>query len=109
MSPTRSAGSSAVRAMPRRSAAPHTSSRVSRRLGGRQQQQQPRLFGEVLEPSQEALLDPARQRQRARQAEATRQLRRREPDRQFQQRQRVTPRLGQDLLADLHVHRPPHH
>ena len=86
---------------PRRGA-PHQR-RIADRLRRRDQQQQPRLVGQLLEPPQEALLDPARQRQRLRQPEPARQLRRREPARELQQRERVAARLGDDPVADALV------
>ena len=62
--------------------------RITERLRRRQQQQAPRVSGERLELPHEALLDPPRQRLRAQQAEAARQLRGRQAARQLQQRQR---------------------
>ena len=84
--------------------APHQQ-RIARRLGGREQQQSPRLFGQGLEPPSEALLDPPRQRRRlglsAQQPETARQLRCRQPPRQLQQGQRIPARLGHDPISDL--------
>ena len=45
---------------------------ISERLGRRDEQQQPRLLGERLEPADEALLDPPRQRVRVRAARTRR-------------------------------------
>jgi hypothetical protein len=58
--------------------APHQQ-RVPDRLRRRDQQQQPRLRRQRLEPPQEALLDPSRQGVLAYQPEPAGQLRRREP------------------------------
>ena len=57
----------------------------------------------------EVLLDAARQRHRAREPEPARQLRRRQTPGQLQQGQRVTARLGDDLVADPRVDRPGQH
>lgn len=59
-----------------------------RRLG-RGEQQHRDLPGQLLDPGQEALLDPSRQRVGAQQAEPARHLRHRQPARQLQQRERV--------------------
>ena len=48
--------------------------RVTGRVGSRDREQQPRLFGQALDPAQEVLPDPARQRKYLRQPEATCQL-----------------------------------
>ena len=87
--------------------APHHR-RIAGRLGRRDHQQPPGRPGQVLHPPQEAVLDPARQRQRLRQPEPARQLGRGQPPRQLQQRQRVPPRLGHDLLRHPLIQRPPH-
>ena len=50
--------------VPSRSAARHSKRHVADRLGRRDEQQPPGLGGKRLEPPQEALLDPARQRHR---------------------------------------------
>ena len=80
--------------------APHQQ-RIARRLGGREQQQSQRLFGQGLEPPSEALLDPPRKSLSARQPETARQLRCRQPPRQLQQGQRIPSRLGHDPISDL--------
>ena len=74
--------------------------RIAERLRRRQQRQTPRVVGERLELADEALLDPSREALRAQQAEAARQLRRRQASRQLQQRQRIPPRLGDDPIPD---------
>jgi hypothetical protein len=53
-----------------------------------------------------AVLDPARQRYRAGQAEPSRQLGRAQPARQLQQRQWIAMRLGHDQVPDPRVQRP---
>ena len=74
--------------------------RIADRLRRRDQQQTPRVVRERLESPDEALLDPPCQRLRAQQAEAARQLRRRQPPRQLEQRQRIPARLGDDPVPD---------
>ena len=86
---------------PRRGA-PHQR-RVADRFRRRDQEQQPSLMRQLLEPPQEALLDPARERQQLRQPEPAGQLRRREPSRQLQQRERIAACLGDDPVADALV------
>jgi hypothetical protein len=88
--------------------APHEG-RVAHGLGGRKQQHEPRRLRQPLHPPEKALLNPARQRELVRYAEATRQLRRAQPARQFQQGQRVAVRLGQDSLSNLPIEWPSHH
>ena len=83
--------------------------RVADGIGRRELQQAPGRDRKRVEPSPEALLDPARERHRAREREPARQLRRRESTRQLQQRQRVAARLADDLVADLRVHGPGEH
>ena len=80
--------------------------KVAVRLGRRHQQQPPGRRGQRLQLPAEALLDPLRQRHRAGQAEPARQLRRRQPPRQLQQRQRVALRLGHDPVPDPIIDRP---
>ena len=80
--------------------------RVADGIGRRESQQAPGLGGKRVEPAPEALLDSPRQRQRVGESEAASQLRRRQPPRQFQQRQRVAARFGDDLVADTRVKRP---
>ena len=53
--------------------------------------------------------EPSLERQRTRQPEPARQLRRRKPSRQLQQRQRVPPRLGQELVGHPLVQSPRDH
>ena len=67
--------------------------RIADRLRRCEQHQPSRVIRERLESPDEALLDPSCQRLRADQAEAARQLRRRQPPRQLEQRQRI-PFLG---------------
>jgi hypothetical protein len=67
--------------------------RVTRRLRRRDQQQLPGRRRQGLAPLEEGLFDPARQPWRAQDTEPARQVFRRQPARQLQQRQRVAPRL----------------
>ena len=77
--------------------------RIAGRIGRRQQQQPPRLRRQGVNTTAEAVLNPPRQR--AGQPEPARQVRRRRRARQFQQRQRITPRFGDDLLAHPRIDR----
>ena len=81
--------------------------RIADRLSRRDQQQTPRVVRQRLKPTNEALLDPSRQRLRAHQTEAAGQLRRRQPPRQLQQRQRIPPRLGDDPVPDSLIQSEP--
>ena len=78
--------------------------RLADRLGRRHQRQKSGLSRKSLEPPPEALLDPPRERSPAGESETARQLRRRQPPWQLQQRQGVATRLGDDLVADPLVH-----
>ncbi len=78
--------------------------RIAGRIGRRQQQQPPRLRWQGVDAPAEAVLNPPRQR--AGQPEPARQLRRRRRARQLQQRQRIAPRFGDDLLAHPRIDRP---
>ena len=83
--------------------APHQQ-RVVDRLGRRHQQQQPRVLRERLEPPQEALLDPPRQRVRASSSpNPPGSCVARQRPRQLQDRQRVAARLGDEPVADALV------
>ena len=73
--------------------------RIADRLGRGDEQQPLALGGQTFDPLPEALLDPARQRQRGRQGEAACQVRRRQPVRQLEQCERIPVRLGDDSLA----------
>ena len=79
--------------------APHQR-RITDGVSRGNQQQQSRPSRQRLEPPQEALLDPTRQRQHIRQAEPARQLRRRESSGQLQQRKWIATRLRDDPVAD---------
>ena len=83
--------------------------RIADRLRRRKQQETPRIVRERLKSSNEALLDPSRERLRLQQPESSGQLRRRQPARQFEQRERITPRLRDDpvthALVQLESHR----
>jgi hypothetical protein len=68
------------------------------------EQQTPRLIRQRLELSDEALLDPSAQRRLARHGEAARQLGRSQPAGQFEQRQGIAARLGDEAVAHLRVH-----
>ena len=69
---------------------PATPAPVTGRVRRRELQQPPGRGGQRIQLAAEALLDPARQRRRRRQAEAACQLRGRQAARQLQQGQRVT-------------------
>jgi hypothetical protein len=77
--------------------------RIVDRLRRGHQQQQPCLVGKRLEPPQEALLDPPRQRVRPLRPEPSRQLRRGQSARQLQDRERIASRLRDELVADALV------
>ena len=77
--------------------------RITERLGRRKQQQPPRVTREQLELSSEAALDPSRKVLRSERPKATRQLRRCQPSRQLQQRQRISAHLGNDPIADSFI------
>ena len=78
--------------------APHEDGIVGR-LRRHQQQQQPGVLGQRVELPQEALLDPPRQRLGLQQPEPAGQLRRGQPARQLEDRQRVAVRLGDEPVA----------
>ena len=84
-----------------RAARPHATPAGGRRPARRRRPAATRWasVGKRLEPPQEALLDPPRQRLRAEQAEPAGQLRRAQPSRQLEQRQRIAPRLGHDPIT----------
>ncbi len=84
--------------------APHQY-RVSDRLRRRDQQQALRLRREPCHPPPKAVFDPPRQPRRVWQPEPARQLGRRQPPWQLQQRQRVTARLGDEPLPHSLVQR----
>ena len=64
--------------------------------------------GSAPDPLHEGLLDAAGQRTRVGKHEPARELRRRQPTRQLQQRQWVAARLGDDLIAHALVQAPRH-
>ena len=107
--PLRLGGDNGVRGEPEPGGGLPQQAGVARGLGGRDQQHEPGRFRQRLDPPEKALLDPARQRELVRHAEAARQLRRAQPARQLEQGQRVAVRLGQDPLPDLLIERPSHH
>ena len=78
-------------------------------VGGRQLQQTPGVVRKRVELPAEALLDVPREPDRAGQPEATRELRRRQAPYRLQQRQRVAPRLRDDLVTDPRVQGPGEH
>ncbi len=82
--------------------APHDR-RISSRFRRRDQEQEPRLLGQLVEPALETLLDPARQRDQIRHPEPPGQLGGRKPSRELQQRERVPPGLGDDPVANAVV------
>lgn len=79
--------------------------RVTQRVSRGDDQQALRLGRQRLEPAQEALLDAAREPDRVRRAEATRELRGGEPARQLQKRQRVPAGLDHDPVQHGSVKR----
>jgi hypothetical protein len=83
--------------------------RVAERLRCREQQQPARGQGKRRQPPREAVLDATGQRREAWYPEPARQLRRRQPPRQFQQRQRVAVRLSNDPIAHPLIQRPADH
>ena len=87
---------------------PHQA-RVAGRISRRDQQQPAALVRKSLHPPPEAVLDPRRDRCRAREPEPARQLRRGQSAGQLQQRQRVPPGLGDDPVPDPRVQRPGQH
>ena len=72
--------------------------RIAEGVCGSEQQQAPRVPGQLRQPTPEALLDPSGQRQRRGQTEPACQLRRRQAARQLQQGQRIPARLDHDPL-----------
>jgi hypothetical protein len=74
--------------------------RIADRLGRRDQQQASRVVGECLDPANEAFLDSPGEPLGLHQAEAARQLPCRQPPREFEQRQRIPVRLGDDPVPD---------
>ncbi len=77
--------------------------RVVDRLRGGDEQQQPRIVGQRLQASQEALLDPPRHLGGGLQAERRRQLRGGQGPRQLEDGQRVPPGLGHETADDALV------
>ena len=86
--------------------APHQQ-RVADRLRRRHQQKPLGLRRQPHEPPPEAVLDPPRQPRRVRQTEPARQLSRRQPPGQLQQRQRITARLRDEPLPHPLIQRNP--
>ena len=82
--------------------------RISYRLGSREQQQPSRVVGQRRHPSDEALLDPGRQRHRGGQREPAGQLCRSDAMWQLQQRQGVAARLSDDSVTHPVVPHRPH-
>ena len=81
--------------------------RVADGLGRRDQQQLLRLRREHLEAPAEALLDMTCQGSRGWMCESARRLIRCQPQRQLEQRERISARLGDDAVAHLLVQRHP--
>jgi hypothetical protein len=79
--------------------------RISDRIGCRHEQQAPRVMRELRQPSREALLDARRQGHRHGQAEASRELGRRQPARQLDQGKRIATRLLEDPVQHVLVQR----
>ena len=63
--------------------------RIADRVGRRDEQEAARIMRQVRQPSREALLDARGQGHAGRQPEAARELRRRQPARELEQRQRI--------------------
>jgi hypothetical protein len=82
---------------------PPDQQRVADRICSGQHQQPPRLLGQTLELAAVALLDSTRQRRRTRETEPTRQLHRRQPPRQFQQRQGIAPGFTDDAIPHADI------
>ena len=76
--------------------------RVADRLGGGDEQQEPRSGRNRFDSALKALLEPSRQRlpRGVQQTETTGKLLHRQPTGQLQQRERVASRLGDDAIAD---------
>ena len=81
---------------------------VADRLGRRHQQQALRVARKRPDPLHKGFLDAASQRPRVGKSEPARELRRRQPTRQLQQREGVATRLGDDLIAHVLVQPPGH-
>ena len=73
---------------------------IAHRVGGSQKQQPPGIARQIPESPREVLLDLRRKWQRGGQAEAARQLRRRQPAGHLQQRKRISARLNNQPLHD---------
>ena len=74
----------------------------------RDQQQTSRIIGERLNPTNEAFLDSPCEPLRLDQAEAARQLPRRQAPRELEQRQRITACLSDDSVSDSLIQLEPH-
>ena len=85
--------------------APHQR-RITGGIGRRHDQEPPGVLRQRAEPLREALLDPTGHGHSARQGKAAGQLRRRELPGQLQQRQRIAPRLAQELVGHALVQPP---
>jgi hypothetical protein len=83
--------------------------RIAGRIRRRQLQQPSGLLRQRPDLPPEAFLDVTRQRPCARQPESTRQLRRRHSTRELEQRQRVPPGLGHDLVPHPGIQRAGQH
>jgi hypothetical protein len=83
--------------------------RVAGRVGRCKQEQLLGLLRKGADPPPEALFDAARERDRTREPEPAGQLGQSQSPRQLQQRQRVAPCLGDDLVPNPLVNRPSEH
>jgi hypothetical protein len=83
--------------------------RLAGRLGRRDQQQPLGLGRQLPKPSPKTVLDSSGERLDVREPEPACHLRRRQPTRQLQQRQRIAARLGDDPVAHAFIQRPPDH
>ncbi|HUO74576.1 MAG TPA: hypothetical protein VMU39_27645 [Solirubrobacteraceae bacterium] len=78
----------------------HQQQRIADRLSCGDQQQTSRVVGDRLNPTNEAFLDSPCDPLRLDEAEAARQLPRRHPPRELEQRQRVSVRLRDDPVTN---------
>ncbi len=82
---------------------------IAEGLGRCDQDQLLRVLGQVLQPPQKALLDPARQRQELGQPEPAGELRGRQASRKLEQRERVSAGLRDDPIPHARIERAGDH
>ena len=85
---------------------PPQHARVPHRLGRGRQEQQLRVARQRPDTLEESVFDAARQPARFGKAESARELRRRQAAWELDQRERVSPRLGEDLRSHARVDQP---